>query len=480
MLSTQHDYMYPTHQLMYHADLILPIENQVRELDAKLLLACTVAQRGYSVIIGWKSDIEQGIYRFRSGSLYLAKSFAPVNLKMLRILKELGHHVIAWDEEGLVHYPPDIYFGRRFTGDILPYVDRIIAWGEDNAQLLQQYQSPFPLPIHVLGNPRGDLLRSELRPFFESDVKNLVDQYGDYILVNTNFPSVNCFDPTLNTCHEDNDAPEGLALGRGSRGMPESFARGRYAHVKQLFEKFQELLPFLAETYPTHTIVLRPHPSENQELWKQEVKHYPNIILKATGNVIPWILGSTVLIHNGCTTAVEAFAMDKPVISYEPYRNERYDNHLPTDLSESCTTLEQLNESLAKYLINPMPQTSMAQHQELSIFLASMNGTLACEHIAELIDSMKKNGSLAQKPLTDRLRPLGHAVVRHAKKKFKRLKGNLQYSQAFQQQRFPDLNQMELNQKVDNFNRLLQFRKPLQLEPLQTNIIRITTSFEKN
>jgi len=198
---------------MYQADLILPIENQVRELDAKLLLACTVAQRGYSVIIGWKSDIEQGIYRFHPGSLYLAKSFAPVNLKMLRILKDLGHHVIAWDEEGLVHYPPDVYFGRRFTGDILPYVNRIIAWGEDNAQLLRHYQSPFPLPIHVLGNPRGDLLRTELRPFFETEVKKLVDQHGHYILVNTNFPSVNCFDPTLNTATKITRLPKVWPLG---------------------------------------------------------------------------------------------------------------------------------------------------------------------------------------------------------------------------------------------------------------------------
>ncbi|GJL52425.1 MAG: hypothetical protein NPIRA01_36520 [Nitrospirales bacterium] len=460
---------------MFQADLILPIENQVRELDAKLLLACTAAQRGYSVIIGWKSDIEQGIYRFRSGSLYLAKSFAPVNLKMLRILKELGHYVIAWDEEGLVHYPPDIYFGRRFSGDVLPYVDRIIAWGEDNAQLLRQYQSPFPLPIHVLGNPRGDLLRSELRPFFESAVKDLIDQHGHYILVNTNFPSVNCFDPALNTCYEDINAPEGLGLGRGSRGMPEDFARGRYSHLKLLFEKFKELLPWLAETYPNHSIVLRPHPSENQDLWKQEADRYPNIIIKATGNVIPWILGSAVLIHNGCTTAVEAFAMDKPVISYEPYQNERYDNHLPTDLSKCCTTYEQIKISIDQYLKNPTPHPSEFQRLQLTRFLAATDGALASERITDLIDSMQEDSSLSQPTPSSRMKTLGQAMVRHARKKIKRIRGNLQYSKAFQQQRFPDLNQVDLNQKVRDFNHLLKFSKPVKLDPLKTNIIRITT-----
>jgi len=256
--------------------------------------------------------------------------------------------------------------------------------------------------------------------------------------------------------------------------MPENFARGRYVHVKQVFEKFKALLPFLAETYPKTTIVLRPHPSENQDLWKQEVEHYPNVTVQATGNVIPWILGSTVLIHNGCTTAVEAFAMDKPVISYDPYQNERYDNHLPTFLSESCTTHDELKTSIDNYLINSTPQPSATQRQELTKFLASMDGTLASEHIAELIDSLRKNGSLDQRPLTNWLKPFGQAVIRHTKKKIKRLRGNLQYSEAFQQQRFPDLNQTELRQKVRDFSHLLQFPKPMKLNPLKTNIIRIT------
>ena len=258
---------------MYQADLILPVENQVRELEAKLLLACTAAQRGYSVILGWKGEIDQTIYRFKSGSIYLAKSFAPVNLKMLRILKELGHRILAWDEEGLVHYPPNIYFGRRFTKEALNYIDRIIAWGEDYAELLNQYQTPFPIPIAIAGNPRGDLLRKELQPLFDPQVKTLQEQYGKYLLVNTNFPSVNSFDPTLNTCFADPSAPLGLGLGSGSRGMPAEFARGRYSHLTKILEHFKELLPWLATTYPNHKVILRPHPSENHNLWETETAH---------------------------------------------------------------------------------------------------------------------------------------------------------------------------------------------------------------
>ena len=38
--------------------LLVPVENQVRELDAKLLLACIAAQRGISSILGPKREME--------------------------------------------------------------------------------------------------------------------------------------------------------------------------------------------------------------------------------------------------------------------------------------------------------------------------------------------------------------------------------------------------------------------------------------
>jgi len=38
--------------------LLIPVENQVRELDPKLLLACIAAQRGFSSIIGLHREID--------------------------------------------------------------------------------------------------------------------------------------------------------------------------------------------------------------------------------------------------------------------------------------------------------------------------------------------------------------------------------------------------------------------------------------
>jgi hypothetical protein len=44
--------------------LLIPVENQVRELDAKLLLACVAAKRDLTPIIGPKRKIENYIASF--------------------------------------------------------------------------------------------------------------------------------------------------------------------------------------------------------------------------------------------------------------------------------------------------------------------------------------------------------------------------------------------------------------------------------
>jgi surface carbohydrate biosynthesis protein len=121
-----------------HFSLLIPVESQVRELDAKLLLACVAAERGFASVIGSRREIDFKIAAFPT-SIYLGKSFTPVNLKMFQIMHRLGHQIVVWDEEALVHLPPEMYFSRRLSPLTLKYVSHLFAWGEENAKLWRQY-----------------------------------------------------------------------------------------------------------------------------------------------------------------------------------------------------------------------------------------------------------------------------------------------------------------------------------------------------
>jgi hypothetical protein len=59
--------------------LLIPVENQVRELDPKLMLACIAAEHGFSSVIGSRREMEFNIDAFPK-SIYLSKSMTPRNL----------------------------------------------------------------------------------------------------------------------------------------------------------------------------------------------------------------------------------------------------------------------------------------------------------------------------------------------------------------------------------------------------------------
>jgi surface carbohydrate biosynthesis protein len=108
--------------------LLIPVENQVRELDAKLLLACIAARRGLPSIIGSKREVEARIANFPRG-IYLAKSMLHGHSKFLKLACKLGHKIAAWDEDARVHLPPETYFSRRPSPVSMGCVSHLFAWG---------------------------------------------------------------------------------------------------------------------------------------------------------------------------------------------------------------------------------------------------------------------------------------------------------------------------------------------------------------
>ena len=175
--------------------ILIPVENQVRELDAKLLLACIAANRGIPSIIGPKREIESRIASFPR-SIYLAKSLQHGHRKFFQTARKLGHEIVAWDEDALVHLPAETYYSRRLSPASLACVSHLFAWGEDNAELWRQYpELPAGIPIHITGNPRNDLLRPEIQPFYQNEVQKIRERFGNFILINTNFNHVNAYSP---------------------------------------------------------------------------------------------------------------------------------------------------------------------------------------------------------------------------------------------------------------------------------------------
>jgi len=459
--------------------LIIPVENQVRELDPKLLLACIAAKRGFSTVIGSHREIDFRIASFPR-SIYLNKSFTIRNLKMFRIMHKLRHEIVTWDEEALVHLPPEMYYSRRLSPLTMKYISHLFAWGEDNAELWRQYpEFPVGLPIHITGNPRNDMLRLEMRAFYDDEVEGLRKTYGEFILINTNFNHVNAFFPAQNLFQPTKGPDEEPAFGKAGRGMTREYAEGLRDHKQAIFEAFQRLIPDLEQAFPHHFIIVRPHPTESQEVYKKIAAQCERVRVTNEGNVVPWLMAAKALIHNGCTTGVEAYVMGVPAISYRATVNEYYDSgfyRLPNLLSHQCFDFEELQVTLGKILAGELGVADGKERKELiDRYLAAQEGKLACERIVDVLKQMMEGRSeLPKPPLSDLIGGWFKAHGRRLKKYFKSYLPGSHAPPEFHRHRYPEVSLEELRGRVSRFQQILGDSKALQVESIFDQIFKIS------
>jgi surface carbohydrate biosynthesis protein len=459
--------------------LIIPVENQVREFDPKLLLACVAARRGFSSVIGSRPEVDFRIAAFPRG-IYLCKSMTVRSVKMFKIMRRLGHEIVTWDEEALVHLPAEIYFSRRLSHVAIRYVSHLFAWGQDNADLWRQYpELPPETAIHITGNPRGDILRPEMHPFYAEKVEALRRAYGEYILINTNFNHVNAFYPSQNLFLPVKRPGEQPRFGKAAKGMSREFAEALQAHKQAVFDDFKRLVPALDRAFPDRTIIVRPHPTENHAVYRKIAAECRHVHVTNEGNVVPWLLAAKVLIHNGCTTGVEAFVMGLPAITYRASVNEYYDNsfyRLPNLLGHPCFDFEELRSTVEK-ILGGEPVLSNADKQKRLIerYLAALEGPLASERIVDVLEKMTRKPFESPQPiLIEKL--LGRAVAngRRLVKGLMALLPNTYNRPEFQRHRYPEITMDDMRARTTRFQKLLADSALLRVEPVCKDVFGIT------
>jgi surface carbohydrate biosynthesis protein len=466
--------------------LLIPVENQVRELDPKLLLACIAARRGFASIIGPRREMHFQIPAFPR-SIYLSKGTSKSSKVVFRTLRELGHQITAWDEEALVHLPPEAYYSHKLSPVSLGYVSHLLAWGEDNVDLWRRYPkfpTKNPAKITITGNPRGDLLRPEIRVYYADEVEQIRDQFGDFILINTNFAMVNAFHadmnifpPALNNGNKNELSRKAILLGLDHQGAEEL-----HNHKWSIFNDFQSLIPKLEKAFPAYKILVRPHPSENQQVYHDIAARCERVVVNNEGNVVPWLMAAKALIHNGCTTGVEAFAVDTPALSYRASVNERWDKgfyYLTNQLSHQCFDFEALQETLQKILSNSLAVDAddANQRQELmNRYLAAQSGPLACERMVDIFEEMAHNplGTTAV-GLRLRLKSWYWAARRRLKKHIRRYRTQLSHNRPdYQRHRYPEISLEDLRSRLNRFELVLGDRTELKIDQFSKQLYRIS------
>jgi surface carbohydrate biosynthesis protein len=355
--------------------MVFPVEVLHREFDGKLLLALTACERGWQVMLGNQRSINERVSSFPK-CVYFSKSARSKNARLFQKLHRLGHEVVVLDEEALVRQTDDIYL-LKHEKDALKFVNLLMTWGDNNKELWVGSKQFENKPILAMGNPRIDMLRPELKQFHMPEIRSIHARFGDYVLFNSNFATVNHFVAGRTRFNLASWVPA---------DKKEKEKSALLSHKQALFESFRRLIPKLAAAIAPVRLVIRPHPSENHEPWIEAGKGSSNVSVVYENNVVPWLIGARVLIHNGCTSAVEAAVAGTSVISYRPVQSAVFDNALPNDLSIETFDENGLLHQVEKVLKGGSAKLTSRQFHLLNHHIASARDSLSCDRIIDAIE----------------------------------------------------------------------------------------------
>lgn len=451
--------------------VIIPCETQAREFDAKLLLACFAAERGFSVITGSKKEINKRIGSMPR-SLFVSKSLTRRNVLMYELLERLGHTVVCGDEEALVYASPASYLQHKVSAPTLRRAHVLLAWGPRNEQLWREYEGYHGAPIHVTGNARMDLLRPELRPLFDAEVARIRDRYGRFVLINTNFSRLNHYFPGQS---RQRRVLETDAAGRGGTHL----VRGLAAHKARLYEHFTTMLPALARACPERTIVVRPHPSERRETWRELTRGHSNVRVVHEGSVVPWLIASELMIHNGCQTAVEAYLLGAPAIAYQPVTSEEFDLQLPNLLSQRVFELDGLLEQVRCQLDGSFqrdPTKAAKQEELMDEFVAARSGAFASERIVDVLESAGGQPGWRAPALAPRLMARCIAESRGLMQRLEAYWPGHHNNRVFLRHMFPGVSLAEVASRISEYAGLLDRFEAVRAKQRHPNVFEITAS----
>jgi surface carbohydrate biosynthesis protein len=326
--------------------IVLPIEIKKREFDSRLLLAYFFVKEGYNIIIGDRDGCErESIYTLNC--VYIAKSLAYSQKNMYNNFhNNNGKVLILYEEGGFVGRVKTKLseIESAYPSGMLPFIDSILIYGESYKELLiENIIGLNKTNVFSSGNSRFDLHKPKYHSYFNEDLNKIKKRYGKYILFNGNFVTGNHF---LGQDTFKNEIAENQEM---NDEMKSAFFE-RMKDAEKNIITFIEMIIIVSKAFPDLSIIVRPHPGEDGKIYHDYLSQFKNVHITNKGNAYSWIIGAEIVIHQDCTTGIEAVFAEKPVISYIPFSDRSNLFFLATFLSDIATNSFEIIIKIESYL----------------------------------------------------------------------------------------------------------------------------------
>lgn len=350
-------------------NVFFPVETINRELDWRLMMAARLAGPGRRIFVGQHDFLERVVDSARGG-VYVGKNvfkslFPDVSMSRRDRLVRAGIRIVHLDEEGAFFFNGQDEWrralDRRLEPESLPVESILCTWGAFQATHYREFAEGSE--VVVTGHPRFDLYKPQYRDYWRRDVERIRRDYGDFVLVNTNLS-------LANNAFGIQDIFSGRMgnTSKTEKGRLQSVQR--FAHQRRVHAALVEALAHLANQLPDLSIVVRPHPAEDFTAYQAVFSAFPNVHVIHEGPVSPWILAARAVIHDGCTTAIEAHIAGVPVLNFHPVKGG-VEVTIPNLVGVVCTSEPELVEGVMSVLdgsYRPRALRSKMAHEMFSNF----------------------------------------------------------------------------------------------------------------
>jgi surface carbohydrate biosynthesis protein len=318
--------------------IFLPIETTSREFDSKITLGVLLASKGYRVVLGQNDFLNLLINVFKPG-IYLGKNLFkthfPTNLSLYQQYKKKGWTLLHLDEEGGIFSGQEDdwkqILKRRIEPEVLAEDDVILTWGEFQSKFYQSL--PHSCSIYTTGTPRFALNNGLFKALIEKDSGSIVSK--DHVLFNMNFGIVNnvlgndsIF--SVSSKYRDDDTDDF------------NFKHKFWIEQSKIFTEYLDAIYSLAQREKSINIVVRPHPAESLAIYLKFFKGLDNVKICDSHSALHWINNAKCVIHDGCTTGVEAHLFNKMVINFSPSNDDEFKIKIPNLIGTKAKDKESL------------------------------------------------------------------------------------------------------------------------------------------
>lgn len=371
------------------------VDNPNRDLEGLVLVATQLAMKNFEVFL-IPMYKQRYFLKYQKIDIVILNYLRPNNLEIFLDYKRAGISVALLDTEGVAGRDLQEYADFVTKTKMSQLIDLYMFWGPGQMKAVENKKGLIPRKTVVTGCPRFDFFEDPWKKSINYDLK-----HKDFILFNTNFPIVN----PLYSEGQDSEYKTMLKV-----GFTKEYAENVVNQNLFAFRGIKNLIKVLAEAMPNQQFIIRPHPFEDIDGYK-ELTELNNIRVTKNGSANAMIFYSKCLIHLNCTTAIEAAFMDKPIYSPSWLNNKDIYRDLPQLLSDSVNTegdMVRILKSLFDENIKTQTDNTNIKNQDaiknLFHLIDGKSSLRVSESIENLSASSKNNSIIPRKHFKEKLK----------------------------------------------------------------------------